>query len=74
MVSLYFELPPLEPGNHWHRIIDTALPTPDDFCDLETAVKIVDRSYLVSARSSVILMEKIPSKKFKTHNSWSGIR
>jgi glycogen operon protein len=55
---LNFELPPLEPGKHWHRIIDTALPAPDDFSDLETAVKIDKDSYLVTARSSVVLMEK----------------
>ena len=54
-----FELPPLESGNYWHRIIDTALAPPDDFCDLETAVKIASDSYLVTARSSVILMEKV---------------
>ena len=55
---LKFELPPLKPGNYWHRIVDTALPAPDDFTDLEAAVKIDQDSYLVTARSSVILMEK----------------
>ena len=55
---LNFELPPLKPGNHWHRIVDTALPAPDDFTDLETAPKIDQESYLVTARSSVVLMEK----------------
>ncbi len=55
---LNFELPPLEPGNYWHRILDTALPAPDDYADLETAVKIEGDSYLVTARSSVVLMEK----------------
>ncbi|MGK7948781.1 MAG: glycogen debranching protein GlgX [Xenococcaceae cyanobacterium] len=55
---LNFELPPLEPGKYWHRIVDTALPAPNDFSDLETAVKINQESYLVTARSSVILMEK----------------
>ncbi len=56
--SLDFELPPLESGNYWHRILDTALPAPDDFADLTAAVKIEGDSYLVTARSSVVLMEK----------------
>ncbi len=55
---LNFELPPLETGNYWHRIVDTALPAPEDFTDIEVAPKIDKESYLVTARSSVILMEK----------------
>ncbi|MGK7894130.1 MAG: glycogen debranching protein GlgX [Xenococcus sp. (in: cyanobacteria)] len=55
---LNFELPPLAPGNHWHRIVDTALPAPDDFTDLARAPKISQGDYLVTARSSVVLMEK----------------
>ena len=55
---LNFELPPLEPGNYWHRILDTALPAPEDFSDLEAAVQIEGDNYLVTARSSVVLMEK----------------
>ncbi len=54
---LNFALPPLKTGNYWHRIIDTASPAPDDFSDLEAAVKIERDSYLVTARSSVVLME-----------------
>ena len=55
---LDFELPPLESGNYWHRIIDTSLPAPDDFSELETAEKIHRDSYLVRKYSSVVLMEK----------------
>ena len=55
---LDFELPPLETGNYWHRILDTALSAPDDFSDLKTAVKIDKNSYLLTARSSVVLMKK----------------
>jgi glycogen operon protein len=40
-------------------VIDTALPAPNDFSDLETAVKIEQNCYLVTARSSVVLMEKV---------------
>ena len=57
--SLNFELPPLELGNYWHRIIDTALSAPDDFSDLEAAAKIDGEDfYSVTARSCVVLMEK----------------
>lgn len=55
---LKFELPPLKPGNHWHRIVDTALSAPDDFSDLETAVKTDQNNYLVAPRSFVVLMGK----------------
>ncbi|WP_088241007.1 glycogen debranching protein GlgX [Calothrix rhizosoleniae] len=55
---LDFELPPLESGNYWHRIIDTSLPAPDDFSELEIAAKIDRDSYLVRKYSSVVLMEK----------------
>ena len=53
---LKFELPPLKSG-YWHRIIDTALATPDDFSDLKAAVKIHEDNYLVTGRSSLVLME-----------------
>ena len=57
--SLNFELPPLELGNYWHRIVDTALSAPDDFSDLEAAAKIDEENfYSVTARSCVVLMEK----------------
>ncbi|MGK7892459.1 MAG: glycogen debranching protein GlgX [Xenococcus sp. (in: cyanobacteria)] len=55
---LNFELPPLASGKHWHRIVDTALPSPHDFIDLAIAPEIDQDSYLVTARSSVVLMEK----------------
>ena len=54
--ALKFELPPLKSG-YWHRIIDTALAAPDDFSDLKAAVKIHEDNYLVTARSSLVLME-----------------
>ncbi|MGH2414552.1 MAG: glycogen debranching enzyme, partial [Microcystaceae cyanobacterium] len=55
---LTFEMPLLEPGEDWHRLIDTALPTPDDCCDLETAPPIKKQTYQVEAHSSVVLMVK----------------
>jgi glycogen operon protein len=53
---LTFELPTLAKGQSWHRIIDTNLPTPDDFCPPETAIALKSPTYPVEARSSVVLM------------------
>lgn len=54
---LTFELPPLRASNQrWHRIIDTAQPTPEDFCPVDTAPVIAQSSYPVMARSSVVLL------------------
>ncbi|WP_144867403.1 glycogen debranching protein GlgX [Hyella patelloides] len=55
---LKFELPPVKTGNHWHRIVDTALAAPDDFAELKNAVAVNQNHYLVAPRSSVVLMEK----------------
>jgi glycogen operon protein len=55
---LQFELPPLKLGNSWHRIVDTALSTPNDIADPATAKKIYDNCYLVAARSSVVLLDR----------------
>jgi isoamylase len=55
---LTYELPLFRPGHSWYRIIDTSLPTPDDFCDLPTAPIVTEQYYLVEPRSSVVLMAK----------------
>ena len=68
---LKFQLPPLDLGSHWHRIVDTALPAPDDFAELKTAERIYDNSYKVAPRSSIILMEKrgiLPIPNFHLSN------
>ena len=56
--SLTHELPRLLPEHSWYRIIDTSLPTPDDFCELATAPLVENQSYQVEARTSVVLMAK----------------
>ncbi len=56
--SLTYELPRLRQGHNWYRIIDTSLPTPEDFCELATAPLVKDRYYQVEARTSVVLMAK----------------
>ncbi|GAB4542522.1 MAG: glycogen debranching protein GlgX [Pleurocapsa sp.] len=55
---LKYQLPVLRQGHNWHRIIDTSLPTPDDFCELTDAPTVNDQYYQVKARSSVVLMAK----------------
>ena len=52
---LSFELPPLDRGEAWHRIVDTSLPSPNDFCD-QVAPAIRSRAYQVDGRSTVVLM------------------
>jgi glycogen operon protein len=53
---LSFALPSLSGGERWHRIIDTALSSPDDFCEPETAPVVEAYHYLVEARAGVVLM------------------
>ena len=56
--SLTFDLPSLNRGLHWQRIVDTALATPHDFCPIERAPKIETSFYHVDPRTAVILMAK----------------
>jgi isoamylase len=53
---LSFELPPLPPHSRWHRIIDTALPSPEDIVVSADSKPVAESHYLVTARSSVVLM------------------
>ena len=57
---LAFELPVLGEGEFWHRIVDTALPLPETFCELGASTPIRGGSYEVAARSSVVLMVQSP--------------
>lgn len=54
--ALVFDLPTLYPPQRWHRIVDTALSPPDDFCYPELAPSVDSYLYPVSARSSVVLL------------------
>ncbi|MBE9047087.1 glycogen debranching protein GlgX [Pleurocapsales cyanobacterium LEGE 10410] len=56
--SLTFELPKLSAGHNWHRVIDTSLTAPDDFCELATAPLVNNWQYQLESRSSVVLMAK----------------
>jgi glycogen operon protein len=53
---LEFEVPPLPDGYAWTRIVDTALHSPDDFCDPLDGPQVQGDRYLVEGRASVILL------------------
>lgn len=55
---LAFELPPLGKEESWHRIVDTALASPDDFSPLEVAPPFTGKAYQTEARSAVVLMAR----------------
>ncbi len=52
-----FDLPQV-PGRDWHRAVDTSLISPDDFADTGYEVPVGGHSYLVNARSIVVLISK----------------
>jgi glycogen operon protein len=53
---LDFELPPAGRGYEWRRLIDTALLSPDDFCDPPAPLATGQESYRAQARSSVVFI------------------
>jgi isoamylase len=53
---LLCELPPPLKGETWHRIVDTSLPSPADFCEPKTAPRISGGFYQAAARSAVVLI------------------
>ncbi|MDJ0624586.1 MAG: glycogen debranching protein GlgX [Desulfocapsaceae bacterium] len=56
--SLSFELPPINHGDCWHRLVDTALDPPEDFWDLDIAPVVKGNTYRVEARAAIVLMVK----------------
>jgi isoamylase len=53
---LDFELPPMERGKPWRRWIDTALDSPSDIVDWQTAPPVSGQTYRTEARSVVVLL------------------
>ncbi len=53
---LVFDLPRLALPSRWHRVVDTALPPPNDFCYPESAPPVDSYLYPVSSRSAVVLL------------------
>ncbi len=62
-----FELPPPQPGRDWHRIVDTALPAPEDFSPPERAPAVTTNKYWTAPRATVVL-QALPRQ------SLSGLR
>jgi isoamylase len=62
---LRFALPSPEklPGKTWHRWIDTSLPSPDDIVPWEELPELDQTSYLLPARSLVVLIAKGPWRR-----------
>lgn len=55
---LDFPLPPLADDHRWCRLIDTALPAPDDFADPPAPLPARQQHYRVEARSAVVLTSR----------------
>jgi glycogen operon protein len=54
--SLPFELPPLKGKERWSRIVDTALDSPNDYCDKGKHQLISGSEYWVEGHAAVILL------------------
>ncbi len=54
--ALDFELPYPRQNKRWHRVIDTAQPSPEDFADPAVALAADQCSYAVQSRSVVVLL------------------
>ena len=61
---LTFEVPTSpQPGDRgWRRVIDTALPSPNDFTPWETAPPVTSASYLVQPRSMALLVRSLEQR------------
>jgi glycogen operon protein len=59
--ALEFELPPVgeSPASGWHRWIDTALDSPDDFCAGASSPLLKGANYPVQRRSVVVLFARL---------------
>ena len=53
---LGFELPPLKGNERWSRIVDTALDSPNDYCDKGKHQLITGGEYWVEGHAAVILL------------------
>ncbi len=53
--ALDFELPSLHPGRKWNRLIDTSMPSPEDFADDSSRHPVEGKTYRAQPRSVVVL-------------------
>jgi glycogen operon protein len=56
--ALEFELPQLQEGRRWARLIDTARPSPEDFSEPAEVLPDDMHACLAQARSAVVLIEQ----------------
>jgi isoamylase len=56
--ALEFELPTLAGGKRWHRAVDTALPSTDDYHEPGTELVVDTAKYVAQPRSSVVLIAR----------------
>ena len=54
--TLDFEIPQIEGGRNWYKVVDTAEPSPTDILDPCQEVMISGNSFLVKDRSVVVLI------------------
>ena len=55
--NLEFEIPAIE-SRKWYRVVDTALPSPEDILESGQEQLIEDKTYLVEGRSIVVLISQ----------------
>ncbi|MBP7998776.1 MAG: glycogen debranching protein GlgX [Chloroflexi bacterium] len=55
---LTFELPPLPQHEGWHRVVDTFLPSPDDYTPPAAAALHPSFTYTAQPRSTIILVAR----------------
>ncbi len=62
--ALHFELPQLPENTFggWRRLMDTALPSPEDICEEGEATLVEEPTYLAQQRSVVLLFSAIGPK------------
>ncbi len=55
---LTFTLPTPKDGKRFYRVVDTALPSPEDYCEPPSAPLVDTSTYTAQARSAVILVAR----------------
>lgn len=54
-----FALPETKTGKEWRRLVDTALESPQDFCDPPAPIDATQKTYSCRPRSSVVLVDHL---------------
>lgn len=72
--ALDFELMPLPAEERWHCVVNTAAPSPQDFCDLEETTALDADHFRVEPRSAVVLIAKETVKRPPSNSLFRRIR